>query len=444
MGLAIRLLLSPFFAHPEDVFSWYALGFDFLNGAPVWTFLVPNRYGLFLFAFPATFLFNLLSQHILTYTIQMSSIDPRLVPANPAGITVIPGLLFDFLVKLPLIASDAIITILLFRFAKTRFQDEKVAATAAALWFLNPLSIWVSAGWGTFDTLPALFTVVALYLVLERRAWLAGLAIVVAIAVKLYAGVLIVPLLIIAQRIGGSRPVFKAILSTALSGLIMLLPSLDQAPTQLVPLVAASAPPGVSYSGLTFWTAVTLFVPSAGVTTLALALSSLALAAVYLWIWRNFELSPIYSVVSFVLPIASLLIFYRFVGENFFIWILPFLSLLVAKDVLDKRLFWLLTFFALVSSVTDSLLPYYMLPISPWIGSYLVHALALAGPYRVSPAGPPVAGLSIGKLLLSSLGIAESVVLILVVFTIARKVQAARPKGTATRADGPPPLLGDS
>lgn len=36
-------------------------------------------------------------------------LNPILVPTNPAPIAVVPGLLFDFLVKLPLIASDALI-----------------------------------------------------------------------------------------------------------------------------------------------------------------------------------------------------------------------------------------------------------------------------------------------------------------------------------------------
>lgn len=131
-------------------------------------FLTPYQYSYFLFLFPMSVIFHFLSSFIPTNTIQISSINPVLVPTVPPGITLVPGLLFDFLMKLPLIASDTIIALLIYKMSNRYFSKER-AVFATALWFLNPLTIWISSGWGMFDTLPALFTVLSLYFILEKK-----------------------------------------------------------------------------------------------------------------------------------------------------------------------------------------------------------------------------------------------------------------------------------
>ena len=51
----------------------------------------------------------------------------------------------------------------------------------------------------------------------------------------------------------------------------------------------------------------------------------------------------------------------------------------------------------MLSSITNSLLVYYLLPDSLWIQNQLVFALGLVEPYRVAPQGTVVQGLTIGK-----------------------------------------------
>jgi len=54
-GVAIRLVIAPFFAHPFDVYAWYVNGQDLLNGvSSVQSYMVPYSYSFFLFTFPAS------------------------------------------------------------------------------------------------------------------------------------------------------------------------------------------------------------------------------------------------------------------------------------------------------------------------------------------------------------------------------------------------------
>ncbi|MCL4517915.1 MAG: hypothetical protein M1587_01815 [Thaumarchaeota archaeon] len=407
IGLAVRLAIAPFFAHPFDVYEWYANGQNFVSGiVPFWRFFVPYSYSLFLFAFPATLLFDLLSKFVTTFSIPMSSPDTLLNPGASLNITVIPGILFDLLVKLPLVTSDALIAYLLYKLVK-HVADEESAVFVSALWFLNPLTIWISSGWGMFDTLPTLFTLIALYLVLQKRFELASISIAVAVAMKYYAVVLVIPLLILSFTNGGKIRTAKVLIYTAMSGAILFLPYLSGVVTGLTQTINGESTTEIHYSGLSFWSALTLFYSDFNQALIASLLIVVSLGLSYVWIWKHRRMQDVttLSIVAFFLPVGCLLLFYQFTGMNFFVWILPFAAILSTKDIWWTRLYWILSLLVLVSSVTDGLLPYYMLPIYPWMGGFLVHAMNMLTPYRVAPTGSVAQGFSIGKIYLASSGI---------------------------------------
>ncbi len=415
LGLAIRLLLAPFFAHPFDVWAWYLNGQNFLSGTqPITSFLVPYGYALLLFVIPASLAFGALSSYTGAYTIPISSLNPALNPGAQWQITVIPGLLFNLLVKLPLIASDSIIALLLYRLVMKHLKDERLAIAVSAMWFLNPLTIWVSSGWGTFDTLPALFTVLALYFVMEDKLAYSGVSLALAIAMKYYAVVLIPSLLVLAWRRSRERGVLLASGGLVFSGLALFLPLLNSVTSTFVSLANGPSPSGIHYSGLSFWSAITLFSTGLDQSLVSAIILVLALLGVYAWIVRAHSERGLASYSAyFALPIMMLLLAYRFVGENYFIWLLPFASFLALGSVGVRRLYWIMSLIALASSMVDSLLPYYMLPMAPWIGGYLAGVLSAAGPYRVASQGSLEQGLSIGKVLLSALGVSSAIVIMM-------------------------------
>lgn len=415
LGLIVRVAIAPFFAHPFDVYSWYTVGESVLNGKqPLSGFLVPYNYAFFIFVFPATLAFNFLSGYLGSYTIPMSSLNPALNPGAPWNITVVPGPLFDLLVKLPLIVSDLVIALLVYNLVMRYLGDERVAVSACALWFLNPLTIWVSSAWGMFDALPALFTVLGLYLALDKKFAYAGISIALAIEMKYYAVVLVFPLLLVAWEKGRWRGLAESLGATVALTLVLSAPLLSETASSYASVVGGSASSGLSYSGLSFWTAITLFVTGINFSLISDALVVALLAIAYVWMWRR---SPVFDLFSasiyFGLPILVLLAAFRFVGENYFIWVLPFAAIIASRGGHYKVLFWAMSILALVSSMTDSLLPYYVLPMAPLIGHYLVGILGSVAPYRVAAGGSVTQALSLGKLYLSAIGLLATAILAL-------------------------------
>lgn len=414
-GLAIRLVIAPFFAHPFDVYAWYVSGESLLNGTrSVWSFLQPYSYSFFLFVFPAAIAFRSLSGVLGSYSIQMSSLDPRLNPGAPWNITIVPGPLYDLLVKLPLIASDTIIAILLYQLVKRQLGDEKLATSVSLMWFLNPLTIWISSGWGMFDTLPALFTVLALYFIFSKRFAYSGISLAVAVAMKYYAVVLVLPLLFLAWKQGGKRGFAESLGSTALTSLLLFAPAISETTSGFASLASGPTASGLYYSGLSFWTAITLFITGVPQTIISGAIIIALLVVSYAWMWKRGSKVELKSAATyFGLPVLILLLAFKFVGENYFVWVLPFASVLALGGKRVSLLFWLLSGVALVSSLTDALLPYYLLPMAPWIGGYLVSVLQAVAPYRVAPQGSVIEALSLGKVILSALGISAAAILAL-------------------------------
>lgn len=436
VGLAIRLAMAPFLAHPRDVFAWFAAGQGVISGTDrLTTFLVPYDYSFFLFVFPAILAYKFLSPLVPTFTFSTSTLPPG-VNLGPRFdfVTVVPGLLFDLLVKIPLIVSDTLIAFILFKIVKERFGNERSANLAAAIWFLNPLTIWVSSGWGMFDTLPALFTVVALYFVLEERFELAGIAIVIASVAKYYAISLAIPVVLIAWKTTGRRRAASVVTLMAILLGVLLVPSITATLQGLSLLTVGGQEVGLHYSGLTFWTAITLFFPVDPTLLSSLALVALT-SAVYLLVYRSWRSDPTKTILTFAVPVSASLLMYSFVGENFLVWLLPFLSLLAVDSKRTRYLLALVTVVGLISSMTNSLLPYYMLPVAPWFGSEIAAMLSFAAPYRVAPSGSVAAGFSIGKIALASLGVFTSILLLLLLITWLRSLTSDGSLGVENRQD---------
>ncbi|MGH2639724.1 MAG: hypothetical protein ACRDF4_10685, partial [Rhabdochlamydiaceae bacterium] len=403
--------------------SWYVYGENLLTGKQtISDFLIPYRYSFFLFVFPSTALFNFLTKFIPSYTLQMSSIDPILRPGAQWNILVVPGLLFDFLVKLVLIMSDTLIAYLLYKLVAKYTNKNELAVSVAATWFLNPLTIWISSVWGTFDTLPALFTLSSLYLVLNEKSEFSGLSLAAAIASKYYAIVLVIPLVILAWKHEGKNGLLKVLTSAGLSSLILFSPSMESVLTGFVNVATSTSTTGLHYSGLSFWTALTLFSSNFNQTIISSLMIAVSLTIFYFWMWKRREIEHdlFHSTLIFCLPILLLLLFYGFIGENFFMWVLPFLTILSLRSFWIRSVYWILSLIVLISSMTDSLLPYYMLPISPWIGTWLVHIVNIVYSYKVAPNGVINQGLPLGKIALSILGILTSALITFMVIHVFR------------------------
>lgn len=212
-----------------------------------------------------------------------------------------------------------------------------------------------------------------------------------------------------------------AAITSIVIGCVLFLPLIGRIVNSVPSMIGPSAPEGLSYSGLSIFNLITLFIPNFDVGTLSLILISVSLLLAYYVIYTNrnqIRNSPFFVVSSFALPIILLLMFYEFVGGNFLVWVLPFLAILATKSRLRLFLFSTLSVVGLASILIDSFLPYNMLPLYPWLGKYLVDMVNSVSQYRVAPTGTIAVGYSLGKIVSSGLGLATFVVFALLAIGI--------------------------
>lgn len=191
IGLIPRLLLMPFIAHPFDVQVWYNICEDFLRGSfsfnPV---LLWSRPLWFLTLVPISYLYNFLSS-----ITGLKAIPVNILPLsmNPQfGATYVTDSLFNFIVKVPMLAADIGTTLILYKIV-AEFSDSKMRQRDAALYYLSPILIWISAAWGQYESIIAFFTIYSLYLLLKKKITYSALSLLVATLFKIYPAIFIIP-----------------------------------------------------------------------------------------------------------------------------------------------------------------------------------------------------------------------------------------------------------
>jgi Gpi18-like mannosyltransferase len=145
------------------------------------------------------------------------------------ALATLAGANLETLLKLPAVAADAAVALLLLR-AGRRWFDARAGAVAAALYLFVPVTWYDSALWGQADAVGALFVVAALVFLVEDRAELAVAATALAIVVKpqeAIALLVVVPVLVRRHALLGISPV--RLVTSALAGaatlVLALLPS---------------------------------------------------------------------------------------------------------------------------------------------------------------------------------------------------------------------------
>ncbi|MEM0008119.1 MAG: hypothetical protein QXR89_07650 [Candidatus Bathyarchaeia archaeon] len=199
IAVLIRFALAPFTEHRYDMYIWrvnqalaYQYGVNPLS-PPEW---IDKNATVFFWSYPPLWLFYLLT----VYPVYAAVSHPTF-PANVSELwrdmytfknpceayhsfkpENLP--LLDLLIKTPLIMSDLAIALLLLRMIG-RFSEEK-ARMYTYMWILNPYVIFISAVWGMFDTLPTLFTLLAVWFLLEEKANKSAISLSIAALLKMY------------------------------------------------------------------------------------------------------------------------------------------------------------------------------------------------------------------------------------------------------------------
>lgn len=131
------------------------------------------------------------------------------------------------LLKLPACAADLLIALALF-WEGTRIFGRRLAVAAAALFFLNPLSIYNSAYWGQVDSIHTSCCLVSLMFVNRKRHVLAGACAAAALLQK-FQSVAFFPIIIMdAYRRGGVKAIGFGAIGAICAGAIITSPFVQQ------------------------------------------------------------------------------------------------------------------------------------------------------------------------------------------------------------------------
>lgn len=269
------------------------------------------------------------------------------------------------------------------------------------------------------DSLPVFFSLFAVYLAINNRFFFSAVTLDIGILLKLYPLVLVLPLAIYAWKRSASAIQQPTPLTRFALGLALFFLPLGLFADRFLMflqgwLVYPQYPTTVGY-GLTFWS-ISYVVPiGQSAVLVSPAIGVLLVAYIYHRIWSTRLQESLPALSAFAASsVIAVLLSSRFVGENFVVWILPFCAILAAFGLLEKPLFWIMSFVAFAFSITSNLLPFYMLPLAPYIGSELSAIVEAVQPYRIMSGATFHPGLTTGTLFVASIGILFSVCLALV------------------------------
>jgi Gpi18-like mannosyltransferase len=420
----------PFFAHPFDVYAWYAYNcIDIVQNGPfARVYFAPPLWWYTMI--PLAYFYHWLSMVLHVQAIPVDSLPDELNPGW--GIKYIPGMLFNSIIKIPLIVSDFAVAVLMYKMAEELTRKENLAERAAALWFLNPFLIWISAGWGMFDTLPTLFTVASLLFLIRKRVKASATCLAISASYKLYAVLFLIPVFLFLFRMYKPNWQWKwlSFVSTFIVACILI-----DAPRlwffrrfllfdvlgYLTDFYAPSPFFGLFGFGLTYWS-ISLLIPLRGMlpTILMGVLATIFVMLTFITIGKSkFNKSYFDLAAAKLACVITIYLSYSFIGEQYFVWALPFFVIVCIESRVKN---WLYTASSIIAlAYAQKNFPMYLLPTYPLIGDTLVQLVRLVKPFSqtLQVQGWVIRMPSFtGALILTFLGLSFSIIMLLLYFKL--------------------------
>jgi Gpi18-like mannosyltransferase len=397
VGILVRIIMMPISAHPLDMYVWSEATSSIIKNGPMSIQFFPPTQGYFL-SIPLAYFYNWITQifSLGSYgPISMESIPSSLNFYPDIHATYVPGILFNFITKIPLLFSDIFSTILLYKIVFGLTRNEKSAQKAAIFWFLNPFLIWISAIWGMWDTLPVLFSLACFHFLLNKKILLASIFLAIGFFLKIYPILFLIPIgiyIVKSEAFKEKKIVLSKFFAVFLIATTLIsIPFLDRISKFITDFIAINQAIFSSFSnpvssplafGLTYWSLYSLNrftkIPLNPNFSLFLSFSSILLVAISLilvyrkFVKINFRYPTYDLALGLLLPIIALFLSFRIICEQWLLWSFPFLIILVVGRKIKSSLFWGVSILGLLYVILNCPLPFFFLSLSPWIGNYLV------------------------------------------------------------------------
>jgi|TARA_B100001971_G_scaffold55779_1_gene50832 Gpi18-like mannosyltransferase len=418
LGVIIRIIFVPFFAHPFDMNAWYlyidkviqsGVSLSIIGINPIWNLVL---------VFDA-YVYNFLSSILHISVIPVSNLPANFDPSY--GITSIMDPLFNTIVKIPFIVADIFSALLIYRIVYFHTKDSVISWRTSAIFYLSPIVIWISGAWGQYDSLPVFFTLLAFYfLLVKNRTFLSSFSLTIAVLIKIYPIIFLVPIIISILRFESGRikklaiylmpflPLFIYGILFQQSGVVLLIQG----------MLTQSEIFFINGFGLTYWS-ISLILPIdifwASIIR-NIVLVSLILVSIHYIVFRA---KTRYTVIVFGSLLFTIALFLSLfvVTEQRSIILLALLSLVTIKIPSMRKYVIILSFAAFLYAQKN--FPFYLLPIAakfPDIFSFLfsyASQFVQRSPEFISPT------LNMGVILFI-IGASFSALLVIIVYRIFR------------------------
>jgi hypothetical protein len=309
--------------------------------------------------------------------------------------TVVPDFLFNFLIKLPLLVSDILAALLLYRIVNKLTGKKGLAEKAALLWFLNPYLIWISAAWGMWDSMAAMFSLLSIYFLINKRITLSAICLVLGVVTKLYPLMFLLPVTFYFMKsnpTGEIKNLAKFYFVFIASLMLFVLPFIGEIanffaflflPSQVVVVSFVSNPVTSPIAfGLTYWSVflISRTVDSPLIGAFAFLVSGFLVVISAALTFRKINKMTFLSrefdlVTSMLFCVLALFLSFRLVLEPWFVWALPFLIILCVVGKVRRAFYWGASLTALFYAFLNCPLPFFFLPMAPWMGNSLVSSV---------------------------------------------------------------------
>jgi len=285
------------------------------------------------------------------------------------GVEIIPGPLFNFLVKIPLFLADLCTAYFLYLLFKKN-HGEKSANRVASLYYLNPITIWISSVWGQADSLAICFTIISLYCLFFHHDFFSIIFLLLASFTKIYPMIIFIPMSIYYIKKKRVDVFIRQLLIIVFSYFTFIMYDIKSTFKHIHSLYSfyvlnLTTFKGIFGYGLSYWSLSLIFnldIHKWAYVSLVIMIT-MYIISIYVIMYNISYHDDVGDVMLSTLMLSiPFFLGSRYISEPRCLWLIPFLIYLVERKIIHKKLYYALSLLVLI--YVQKNFPFYLLPIS--------------------------------------------------------------------------------